>query len=137
MQETIVKSKIFEGLHKLGIKCAVVSVDRLQDIESDISALLSSGETNLEINKDIPQYQHSYEKIIRGKKYRYDSNNDPIGAKSVLILAVPMPVHQVGFTMNGNTVDVLIPSDYMQREASKELDEFLRSEERRVGKECR
>jgi epoxyqueuosine reductase len=127
MHETIIKSKIFEGLHKLGIKGAVVSVDRLHDIESDISALLSSGEINLEINKDIPQYQHSYEKIISGKKYRYDSNNDPIGAKSVLILAVPMPVHRVGFTINGNIVDVLIPSDYMQRKASKELDECLKN----------
>jgi epoxyqueuosine reductase len=127
MHETIIKSKIFEGLHKLGIKGAVVSVDRLRDIESDISTLLSSGEINLEINKDIPQYQQSYEKIIRGIKYRYDSNNDPIGAKSVLILAVPMPIHKVGFTINNNTVNVLIPSDYMQRKASKELDEYLRN----------
>lgn len=130
MQEAIIKSKIFEGLDQLGIKAAVVSVDRLrdiEDIESDISALLSSGEINLEINKDIPQYQYSYGKIIRGQKYRYDSNNDPIKAKSVLILAVPMPVHQVGFTINGNTVDVLIPSDYMQRKASKELDEYLKN----------
>lgn len=126
MQEAIIKSKIFEGLDQLGIKAAVVSVDRLRDIESDISALLSSGEINLEGNKDIPQYQYSYEKIIRGQKYRYDSNNDPIKAKSVLILAVPMPVHQVGFTINGNTVDVLIPSDYMQRRASKVLDEYLK-----------
>jgi epoxyqueuosine reductase len=127
MQEAIIKSKIFEGLHQLGIKGAVVSLDRLRDIDSDISTLLSSGEINLEANKDIPQYQYSYEKIISGKKYRYDSNNDPIGAKSVLILAVPMPVHQVGFTINGNTVDVLIPSDYMQRKASRELDEYLKN----------
>jgi epoxyqueuosine reductase len=127
MQEAIIKAKIFEGLHQLGIKGAIVSVDRLKDIESDISTLLSSGEINLEVNKDIPQYQYSYEKIIRGKKYRYDSNNDPIGAKSVLILAVPMPVHQVGFTINGNTVNVLIPSDFMQRKASKELDEYLKN----------
>jgi epoxyqueuosine reductase len=126
MQEAIIKSKIFEGLHQLGIKGAVVSLDRLRDIESDISTLLSSGEINLEANKDIPQYQYSYEKIISGKKYRYDSNNDPIGAKSVLILAVPMPVHQVGFTINGNIVGVLIPSDYMQRKASKELDEYVK-----------
>jgi epoxyqueuosine reductase len=127
MQAAIIKSKIFEGLHQLGIKGAVVSLDRLRDIDSDISTLLSSGEINLEANKDIPQYQYSYEKIISGKKYRYDSNNDPIGAKSVLILAVPMPVHKVGFTIHGNIVDVLIPSDYMQREASKELDEYLKN----------
>jgi epoxyqueuosine reductase len=127
MQETIIKSKIFECLHHMGIKGSVVSVDRLRDIESDISNLISNGEVNLEANKDIPQYQYSYEKIISGKKYRYDSNNDPIGAKSVLILAIPMPVHKVGFTINNNTVDVLIPSDYMQRKASKELDEYLKN----------
>ncbi|MBV1710063.1 MAG: hypothetical protein KMY54_09415 [Erysipelothrix sp.] len=108
MHETIIKSKIFEGLDQLGIKGAIVSIERLRDIESDISTLLSSGEINLEANKDIPQYQYSYEKIIRGKKYKYDSNNDPIGAKSVLILAVPMPVHKVGFTIHGNIVDVCI-----------------------------
>lgn len=127
MQVAIIKSKIFEGLNKNGIKGMVVSVKRLNDIESDIRNILSSGEVNLEINKDIPQYQYGYEKIIRGKKYKYDSNNDPIGAKSVLILAIPMPVHQVGFTINGNTIDVLIPSDYMQRKASKELDNYLKS----------
>ncbi len=126
MQETIIKSKIFEGLHHMGIKGAVVSVDKLHDIEADISDLISSGEVNLEANKDIPQYQYGYEKIMSGKKYRYDSNNDPIGAKSILILAIPMPIHQVGFTINGNSVNVLIPSDYMQRNASKKLDEYLK-----------
>lgn len=127
MQGNIIKSKVFDGLHQMGIKGAVISVDRLRDIESDISDLISSGEVNLEINKDIPQYQYSYKMIMSGQKYRYDSNSDPIKAKSVLILAVPMPVHQVGFTINGKTVDVLIPSDYMQRKASKELDEYLKN----------
>ncbi len=127
MQTTIIKAKIFEDLNSIGIKGAVVSVERLQDIETDILHLATSGEVDLEINKDIPQYQYRYEKIISGKKYKYDYNNDLKGAKSILILAVPMPVHQVGFTINGNTIDVLIPSDFMQRNASKELDEYLKS----------
>lgn len=127
MHEAMIKSKIFEDLHHLGIQGAVISVERLKDIESDISHLLASGQINVEANKNIPQYHYSYEKIIRGKKYRYDVDNDPIKAKSVLIFAVAMPVHKVGFAFNGNIAEVLIPSDYMQREASKKLDDYIKN----------
>ncbi len=126
MQTARIKTKIFEGLNKNGIKGAVVSVERLHEIESNLLDLATSGEVDLKTNKDVPQYQYTYEKIISGKKYKYDYNKDLEGAKAILILAIPTPVHQVGFTINSNAIDVLIPSDYMQRKASKELDEYLK-----------
>lgn len=126
MQPAKIKKKIFDDLIKKGIKGAVVSVERLYDIESNLIDLAKSGEVDLDANKDVPQYQYRYEKIISGKKYKYDYKDTLIGAKSILILAIPIPVHQVGFTVDGKGLDVLIPSDYKQKEATKKLGEYLK-----------
>jgi epoxyqueuosine reductase len=126
MQPSEIKKRILGDLNKKGIKGAVVSVERLIDIESNLNDLAKSGEINLDANKDIPQYQYRYEKIISGKKYKYDCNEKLNGAKAILILAIPIPVHQVGFIINGKSLEVLIPSDYKQRAASTELDEYLK-----------
>ncbi len=127
MRAAEIKANIFEYLNQKGSKAAVVSVERLKDIQSDLRNLTTNGEVDLNAHKHIPQYQYSYEKIMSGKKYQGDYNKDLEGAKSIIIIAFPMPVHQVGFTIDGKLTEVLIPSDYMQRDASKELDDYLTS----------
>lgn len=126
MQEAKIKEEIFENLNKKGIKGAVVSVERLYEIESNLIDLAKSGEVDLDANKDVPQYQYRYEKIISGKKYKYDYKKELDGAKAILIIAIPIPVHRVGFTIDVKNIDVLIPSDYKQKEATKELSEYLK-----------
>lgn len=121
-----IKASLIDDLAVTGIKVAVVSVDCLLDIKEDLERVAASGEINLNSNRNIPQYQYRYDKIIRGCKYDYCVDNTLKGAKSILIFAVPIPVHHVEFTLDKHVVDVRIPSDYMQREAFKKLEYHLR-----------
>lgn len=126
MKNNEIKEGLMEFLNLSNVRAAVVSVDSLHDLGLDLETLAGSGEIDLDSNKDIPQYQYRYDKILRGKKYDFDYAKTLEGAQSVLICAVSIPVHHVGFTLEEEEVDVRIPADYMQREVVKKLEEALR-----------
>jgi len=126
MNPAAIKELIINDLKQKNMKVATVSVDRLVDVKADLKALLLSGEFNLDANKDVAQYQYRYEKVVNDKQYDYDYHKALKGAKSIIIVAFLEPFHQVGFTINGKLIEVIIPTDYRQRARKKEIDDYLK-----------
>lgn len=126
MKPAKIKELIINDLKQKSMKVAAVSVDRLIDVKADLKALLLADEFNLDANKDVPQYQYRYEKVVNNKQYDYDYNRALDGAKSIIIIAFLEPFHQVGFTIDGKLIEVIIPTDYKQRARKKEIDDYLK-----------
>ncbi len=126
MNPAAIKELIINDLKQKNMKVATVSVDRLVDVKADLKDLLLSGEFNLDANKDVAQYQYRYEKVVNDKQYDYDYHKDLKGAKSIIIVTFLEPLHQVGFTLDGKLIEVIIPTDYRQRARKKVIDDYLK-----------
>ncbi|MFA5312366.1 MAG: 4Fe-4S double cluster binding domain-containing protein [Methanomassiliicoccales archaeon] len=93
-------SSTLEALRSAGLRARIVPVTRLPDIERDIVSLLENGSLD----------RSFFEAELNGLRF---SPPDPLpDARSIIVVAVPVPKFVLKFTWKGNIVPLVVPPTY-------------------------
>jgi epoxyqueuosine reductase len=118
-----VKDGLREALTAIDVDFRVVDVGQLTIVESWLNEVAQSEEVNWGA-VDIEQFKRHYLKVFQGK-YNFAYQQVMDNAKRVLIMAIKVPVHQVGFMLDGQVTKVMIPSDYLNQSRVKLVEHHL------------
>jgi epoxyqueuosine reductase len=108
------KQEVLTRLEEEGYKGRVVGVEHLRDLEVELEARRRQGL----IHEDL------YHDYLAG--FGFDLPEDlPLG-ESLILVAMPQPQIQVVFTLEGQTLSLIVPPTYLHaRESDKRVEDLL------------
>jgi epoxyqueuosine reductase len=100
-------------LGEIGYRGRVVPAERLRDLQEEIE-----GRHRQELFDE-----EFYQERLAG--FKFDPPGD-LGARSLIVVAVPQPQIRFTFTWNGEAIPLVIPPTYLYwRETDKQVEEFV------------
>jgi epoxyqueuosine reductase len=97
---SVLSTNILDGLEAKGWTGGIVPVTRLRDLERDLAVLQ---EQRL-IYKEV--------KELYLDNFKFDAPQELLGARSIIIVAVPQPKRRIHFTYRGNDLPAIVPPTY-------------------------
>ncbi len=101
IREDILEISLQNHLKKDGIKCSIVSFERLRDLRSELENKHKSGKLDRAL----------YKNWLTG--FNFDPDEGLPEIRSIILTAVSQPVSIVTFQLNGKHIEVKIPPTYL------------------------
>jgi len=102
-------------LKKHGFKARVVPAERLKELESDFNAVLDRGLINRQVYKSYLKW------------FKFMGPEDTGDTNSIIILAMPRPMHRLWFSYKDKNTGVIIPPTYMHyRRTNRDIFKLLK-----------
>jgi len=108
-------------LEKYNLRARVVPAERLKDLESDFNAVLDRGLINRKVYKSYL------------KQFNFEGLEEARDTNSIIIIAMPRPMHRLWFNYEGKNIGIIIPPTYIHyrrtnRNIFKLLKKWMNSE---------